>query len=209
MVASYVQLLAHRCQGKLDPDADEYIALAVDGAQRMQQMISDLFAYTRVGGQKAAFTAVDCEALLTRVLGDLQMAVADSGAVITHDPLPTIRGDATQLYQVWQNLIGNALKFRGAAGPRVHIAARRDGTGWEFSVRDNGIGIDPKHAERIFQVFQRTHTRTEYPGTGMGLAICKKIVERHGGRIWVESQPGAGSTFYFTISDNPEGGGTP
>lgn len=198
-VAGYIQLLARRYQGKLDTKADEYIAQAVDGAQRMQQMITDLLAYARVGEQATAFTAVECEELLARVLRDLQLTIADSGAVITHDPLPILRGNATQLYQVFQNLIGNALKFRGAAVPRVHIAARREGTGWAFSIRDNGSGIDPKHTGRLFQVFQRAHSGTEYPGTGMGLAICKKIVERHGGRIWVESVPGRGTTFFFTL----------
>ena len=146
-------------------------------------------------------TAVDCEALLARTLGNLHLAIAESGAEVTHDPLPTVNGDAVRLGQVFQNLIGNALKFRGTIPPRIHLSAQRDGAQWIFAVRDNGIGIDPQHIERIFQIFQRLHTRTEYLGTGIGLAICKKIVEQHGGRIWVESAPGQGTTFFFTVSD--------
>ncbi|HEV8713491.1 MAG TPA: ATP-binding protein, partial [Candidatus Binatia bacterium] len=198
-VANYVQMLAKRYQGKLDADADEYIAFAVDGTKRMQALIQDLLAYTHVGGKAQEFTAVDCEAVLRHTLGDLRIAIEENGAAVTHDPLPTVRGDAGQLGIVFQNLIGNALKFRGTAPPRIHIAARQDGGQWIFSVRDNGIGIDLRQAEQIFQVFQRLHTRSEYPGTGIGLAICKKIVERHGGRIWVESAPGQGATFFFTL----------
>ncbi|HJY80072.1 MAG TPA: ATP-binding protein, partial [Candidatus Binatia bacterium] len=200
-ITSYVQLLARRYSGKLDVQAQEFMAFVVEGAQRMGQLITDLLAYARVDGTAREFTAVDCEALLGRVFGDLQLAVKDSAAEVTHDPLPTVQGDAGQLGLVFQNLIGNALKFRGAAPPRIHVAARRDKTQWVFSVRDNGIGLDPQHAERIFQIFQRLHSRSEHPGTGIGLAICKKIVERHGGRIWVESQCGQGATFLFTISD--------
>jgi len=194
-MANYVQILAKRYQGKLDADADEYITFTVEGAQRMQALIQDLLAYTYVSGKAREFTAVDCEALLQSTLGDLRIASEESGAAVTHDPLPTVRGDARQLGIVFQNLIGNALKFCDTAPPRIHIAARQDGRQWIFSVRDNGIGIDPRQAERIFQVFQRLHTRSEYVGTGIGLAICKKIVERHGGRIWVESAPGQGATF--------------
>jgi PAS domain S-box-containing protein len=200
-VANFVTLLAERCQGNLDADAEKYIALAVDGAQRMQQMIQDLLLYSRVGDQARAFIAVDCEAVLIRVVHDLQLVITESSAVVTHDSLPTVRGDATRLGQVFQNLIGNALRFHGAAPPQIHVSACRGSGHWQFAVSDNGIGLDPRHAERIFQVFQRLHPRSKYPGTGIGLAICKKIVEQHGGRIWVESQPGAGSTFYFTISD--------
>jgi hypothetical protein len=172
----------------------------MDGAQRLQQMLADLLTYTRVGGQEITRAAVDCNALLDRVCSDLQIAIQESGARITHDALPTVQADATRLGQVFQNLIGNALKFRGAAPPRVHVSARQEGRRWRFAVRDNGIGVDPKQAERIFQMLQRLHSR-EYQGTGIGLAICKKIVERHGGRIWVESTPGEGATFYFTLSD--------
>ena len=205
VVTNYLQLLIRRYQGKLDGAADDYIAFALDGAQHMQELINGLLAYTRVGGSTdVLFTSVDCEALLARVLHGLAMAIQETGAEVTHDPLPTVRGDTGQLSLVLQNLIGNALKFRGNAAPRIHVSAEREKRGWRFAVRDNGIGIDLKHAERIFQVFQRLHTRYEYPGTGIGLTICKKIVERHGGRIWVESTPGQGSAFLFTISEIEE-----
>jgi len=198
---NFVQLFERRYQGRLDATADEYIGFVTDAAQRMQQMLTDLLAYTRVGGPTAAFTAVDMEALLARVLTDLQLVLADVKAEVTHDPLPTVQGNETRLGQVFHNLIGNALKFTGQAPPQIHVSAVREGHHWRFAVQDNGIGIDASQAEQIFQVFQRLHTGSEYPGTGMGLAICKKIVEHHGGRIWVESQAGKGSTFYFTISD--------
>ena len=198
-VASYVQLLAKRSQGTLDADMQEFIGFAVDGAQRMQQLIQDLLAYTRATGAEQKLTAVDCEAVLAHVLGDLQMAITDSKAEVTHDPLPTIPGDAKQVGLVLQNLIGNALKFRSTTPPHIHVSARPEGAMWLLSVRDNGIGIDPQYAEQIFQVFRRLHTRSEYSGTGIGLAICKKIIERHGGRIWVESTVGNGATFFFTL----------
>jgi signal transduction histidine kinase len=201
MVSSYVQLLAQRYHGRLDADADDYIHFAVDGARRMQALIDSLLDYARVGGKAQEFTAVACEAVLARVLQDLQLRIDEAGAAVTYDPLPTVYGDAQQFGLLLQNLLSNALKFRSAAPPRIHVSAVRTGRGWRFTVRDNGIGIDPAHRERIFQVFQRLHARDEYPGTGIGLAICKKIVERHGGRIWVESQAGAGATFIFTISD--------
>ena len=199
-ISNFLQLFMRRSQGKLDGTDGEYLAFVVDGAQRMQQMITDLLAYTRVGGPTAAFVTVDSEALLTRVLSELQVAIADAKGEVTYDLLPTVQGDETRLGQVFQNLIGNALKFCKEM-PRIHISAQRDGQHWRFAVRDNGIGIDPAQIKRLFQVFQRLHTRSEYPGTGIGLAICKKIVERHGGRIWVESQPGKGATFYFTIPE--------
>jgi PAS domain S-box-containing protein len=198
-ITNYVQLLARYSRDRLDAEANEFIEFAVDGAQRLLQLITALLTYTRVGNQESRFTAVDCEGLLAQTLSDLRLAITDSNAEVTHDPLPTVRGDAAQLGLVLQNLIGNALKFHGEASPRIHISAWREGTQWVFSVQDNGIGIDPKQAERIFRVFQRLHTRKEYPGTGIGLAICKKIVERHGGRIWVESAPGTGATFFFTL----------
>ncbi len=200
-VANFVSMLAKDYQGKLDATADEYISFVTDAAQRMQQMLTDLLAYTRVGGQDLAFAPVDGEALLARILTDLRMAITDAKAEVTHDPLPTVQGDATRLGQVLQNLVGNALKFRGQAPPRIHVSAQRNDNHWRFAVHDNGIGIDPHQAQRLFQVFQRLHTRSEYPGTGIGLAICKRIIERHGGRIWVESRPGEGAIFYFTISD--------
>jgi PAS domain S-box-containing protein len=197
---NYVQLLARRAQGKLEGSAAEYMVFITDAAQRMQQMLTDLLAYTRAG-QTPELHDVDCEAVLTQVLTALQTQITERGAVITHDHLPTVRSDATRLHQVLQNLIGNALKFCEATPPRIHIAAIREEGRWRFAVQDNGIGIDPQQAERIFQIFQRLHTRSKYPGTGIGLAICKRIVEQHGGRIWVESQPGEGAIFYFTVSD--------
>jgi len=203
-VASYIQLLARRYQGKLDTDANEFIAFAVDAVTRMQQMINDLLAYSRVGTRGKALKPTPCETVLAQAMANLQMAIEESGAQVTHDPLPTVMADAAQLVQLFQNLIGNALRFHGEAPPRVHISAQRQGKEWVFSVRDNGIGIDPQHAGRIFLIFQRLHTRRKYPGSGIGLAICKKIVERHGGRIWVESQPGQGSTFYFTLYPGEE-----
>jgi PAS domain S-box-containing protein len=197
---SYVQLLAQRTKGKLDAEAAEDMAFIADAAQRMQQMLADLLAYTRAG-QTPALRAVDCEAVLAQVLNALQTQVTECAAIITHDPLPIVHGDATRLGQVLQNLIGNALKFCETKPPRIHITARQEDQHWRFAVRDNGIGIDPRHSERIFGAFQRLHARKEYPGTGMGLAICKKIVEQHGGRLWVESRPGEGSIFYFIVSD--------
>ena len=205
MVSSYTQLLARRYQGQLDADADEFIAYAVDGANRMQRLINDLLAYSRLGTRAKGFAPADCTAVLDQALANLKAAIEESGAVVTHDPLPTVTADNSQLVQLFQNLIGNAIKFRVEEPPRIHVSAEQKGNEWVFSVRDNGIGIDPQYAERIFVIFQRLHTREEYPGTGIGLAICKKIVERRGGRIWVESQPGRGSTFYFTIPIGGDG----
>jgi light-regulated signal transduction histidine kinase (bacteriophytochrome) len=198
-ITSFVQLLAQHLQGTGDDKAAELMTFAVEGAQRMQALIADLLAYTRVGGKAESFGAVDSEALLTRVLDDLQFAIADQAAEVTHETLPMVQGDAGQLGLVLQNLIGNALKFRSVATLRIHITAQREGGQWVFTVRDNGIGINPQQSERIFQVFQRLHTRREYPGTGIGLAICKKIIDRHGGRTWVESALGQGATFFFTL----------
>jgi PAS domain S-box-containing protein len=199
MVSSYTQLLARRYKGQLGSDADEFIAYAVDGATRMQRLIQDLLAYSRVGTKGKEFVATDCEVLLDRVLGDLMVTIEESGAVVSHDPLPIVRADETQIGQLLQNLIGNAIKFCNQEPPLVHVSSKRNGKGWIFSVRDNGIGIDPQYAERIFVIFQRLHKREDYQGTGIGLAVCKKIVERHGGRIWVESEPEKGATFYFTL----------
>ena len=198
-ITNFITLLAKRYQGKFDAEADEYITFVTDGAHRMQQMLTALLAYTRVGRDETATTSVDCGTLLTQVLDDLRLAITDSQAVITYDPLPTIQGDATRLKQVLQNLISNAIKFRGQAPPQVHIAARRTDAQWQFSVRDNGIGFDPDQAGRLFQVFQRLHPHGGYQGTGIGLAICKRIVEQYGGRIWVESEPGKGTSFFFTL----------
>jgi PAS domain S-box-containing protein len=208
MVASYTQLLAKRYKGKLDTDADEFIGYAVDGANRMQRLINDLLAYSRVTTQGHGFELVDCAALLEEVLDDLRLAIDESRAVVTHDVQLTVMADRVQLGQVFQNLIGNAIKFRGQEPPWVHLSAERKDADWQFAIRDNGIGIDPQYADRIFVVFQRLHNREEYPGTGIGLAICKKIIERHGGRIWVKSQLGKGATFYFTLPAVTRGGQT-
>jgi PAS domain S-box-containing protein len=199
MVASYTQLLARRYQGKLDQDADEFIGFAVDGARRMQDLINDLLAYSRVGTRPLQLESVDISDLVAQVIADLAGAIGDAGATVTHASLPTLRADPTQLRQLFQNLIGNAIKFRGERPPEVQVSAQPSHAGWVFCVRDNGIGIEPQYLERIFVLFQRLHTRAEYPGTGIGLAICKKIVERHGGRLWVESQPGQGTTFWFRL----------
>jgi light-regulated signal transduction histidine kinase (bacteriophytochrome) len=199
MVTSYVQLLARRYKGKLDSDADEFIGFAVDGAVRMWKLINDLLTYSRVGSRGKGLESTDSEAVLAQSLSDLKVAVEENGAFVTHDPLPTVMADRSQLGQLFQNLIGNAIKFRRDEPPRVHLSASRNGNEWTFAVRDNGIGIAPEYSERIFIIFQRLHSRQEYAGTGIGLAICKKIVERHGGRIWVESEVGKGTTFYFTF----------
>jgi light-regulated signal transduction histidine kinase (bacteriophytochrome) len=205
MVSSYTQLLARRYKGKLDTNADEFIAFAVDGANRMQMLINDLLAFSRVGTRGKDFQPVDCTACFELALANLKAAIEESGAVVTHDPLPTVMVDKMQIGQLFQNLIGNAVKYHGVEPTRVHVSAEQKGNDWVFSVRDNGIGIDPQYAERIFVIFQRLHTREEYSGTGIGLAICKKIVERHRGRIWVESQVGAGATFYFTLPIGKDG----
>ena len=199
MVASFTQLLGHRYKGKLDADADEFIGFAVDGATRMQALINDLLSYSRVGTRGAGMEPTALETVFERALKNVQGAILESGATITHDPLPGVMGDASQLTQVLQNLLGNAVKFRGPEPPRIHVSASRQATEHVFSIRDNGIGIEPGYFGRLFIIFQRLHGTTEYPGTGIGLAICKRIVERHGGRIWVESEPGKGSTFYFTL----------
>ena len=199
MVGNYTQLLARRYKGKLDADADEFINYAVDGAKRMQTLINDLLAFSRLGRRGTELVATDADAVLDRTLRNLGAAATESGVIITHDPLPMVLADDGQLGQVFQNLIGNAIRFRGDGPPQVHISAQRNGSGYVFSVRDNGIGIAPEYFERIFVIFQRLHGRESYPGTGIGLAVCKKIVERHGGRIWVESEPGQDTTFYFTL----------
>jgi signal transduction histidine kinase len=198
-VASFCQLLQRRYKDKLDEDAQQFIAFAVDGATRMKTLINDLLTYSRVGTRGKPFESTDLATILDRALFNLKMAIEESGAVITHDRLPVVVADGAQLTQLFQNLIGNAVKFRGDKRPRIHVGAELQGEHWLFSVRDEGVGIAPEHFERIFLIFQRLHTRQEYAGTGIGLAICKKTVERHGGRIWVESEPDKGSVFYFTI----------
>jgi signal transduction histidine kinase/CHASE3 domain sensor protein len=203
-VVSYLQLLERRYKGQLDDRADKYIGYAVDGARRMQMLINDLLTYSRAGRRDEQHIEVDLEVMLERVIRSLEVAIEESGATITHDPLPTIVGDPVGLGQLLQNLVGNAVKFHSEKSPNVHVSAERQEHAWQFGVRDNGIGIAPEYRERIFVLFQRLHGRDEYTGTGIGLAICKKIVERHGGSLWIEPTPGGGSTFLFTIPDNPE-----
>ena len=199
MIGSYVQLLGKRYKGKLDASADEFIAFALDGAQRMQRLIEDLLAFSRVGTRGGAFAPTEVSAVLDRALASLKLAIEETGATVTRNGLPTVSADAGQLEHVFLNLISNALKFRGPKPPEIRIVTEQHDGEWVFHVRDNGIGIDPEYFERIFIIFQRLHGNSDYPGTGLGLAICKKIVERHGGRIWVESQPGQGATFSFTL----------
>lgn len=200
MVASYLQLVAKRYQGRLDAEADEFIGYAVDGAKRMQTLINDLLAYSRLGTKARPFEPTDCDALMATVRRNLQVAIEESGAHIECGPLPLVEGDPTQLLQLFQNLVGNAIKFRRKGEPvRVQVQARRGDEHWHFSVQDDGIGIAPEYFERIFVLFQRLHGHGAYPGTGIGLALCKRIVERHGGHIGVESSPGHGSTFWFTL----------
>lgn len=201
MVTSYLQLLSHRYQEQLDAQGKEFIALAIDGARRMHALIHDLLEYSRVESRGRSFGPAEVQEVMDAALANLKVAIEESGARISSRNLPRVNGDSVQLTQLFQNLIGNAIKFRRAEPPVIEVSAERHGSEWCFCVRDNGIGIDPKHFERIFVVFQRLHTRQEYPGTGMGLAICKRIVERHGGRIWVESAPGEGSKFCFTLAE--------
>ena len=197
-VSSFVQLLQKKYENRLDAEADTFIGYAVDGARRMQALIQDLLAYARIGrGRKPAPT--DASGALRQALGNLNESIQQAAAEITHAELPILPVDRSQLVQLFQNLLGNAIKFRSAAPPKIHVNARREGDDWQFSVRDNGIGIDPRQHDEIFEVFRRLHSREKYDGTGIGLAICKKIVDRHGGRIWVESEPGQGATFHFTI----------
>jgi PAS domain S-box-containing protein len=199
MVGSYCQLLQRRYRGKLDADADEFIGYAVEGATRMQRMINDLLAYSRVGRRENPFAPIDTDALVATALDNLRAAIEESGARIRIGKLPAVTGDRTQLAQLFQNLIGNAVKFRGEAPVEVSIDAAPEGDGYRFTVADNGIGIEKDYLDKIFLIFQRLHDRSKYPGTGIGLAICKKVVERHGERIWVESEPGKGSRFIFTL----------
>jgi PAS domain S-box-containing protein len=200
MIASYTQLLEKRYADKLDQDAREFMGFIVDGATRMKQLIEDLLAYSRVGTRGKELRPLQSQAALDKALINLRAAIEASGAAITHGALPEVNADDVQLAQLLQNLIGNAIKFRKKEEPpRIHVGAEDAGGEWRFSVSDNGIGIEPQYYERIFMLFQRLHTRDEYPGTGIGLAICKKVVDRHRGRIWVESQAGKGSTFHFTL----------
>jgi len=206
MVASYTQLLARRYKGKMDANADEFIGFAVDGARRMQELINDLLTYSRVGSRALELQSVDTGHVVDRVAADLAGSIEDSGGQVSHAELPPIRADAIQIQQLFQNLIANGLKFRRPdIPPEVHVSARRSTGAWTFAVSYNGIGIESQYLERIFILFQRLHSRAEYPGTGIGLAICKKIVERHAGTLTVHSEPGQGTTFEFTL---PDGGAT-
>jgi len=199
MVASYTQLLERRYKGRLDSDADEFIQFAVDGATSMQKLINDLLSWSRAGARTTPFEPTDCHSVLQEAIANLGIAIRENDATITHDDLPTVLGNPAQVRQLFQNLIGNAIKFRSEQAPRIHVSAEEKENEWVFFVRDNGIGIDPQYKDRIFVIFQRLHSRGDYPGTGIGLAICRKIIQRHGGRIWVESELGKGSTVYFTM----------
>ena len=207
MVASYVGLLERRYRGKLDDDADDFIDFAVDGARRMQALLNGLLDLSRVGTRGREPEPTDSEAVLRDALLNLEQAIGEAGAEVSHDPMPTVLGDGVQLTQLFQNLVSNAVKFNASETPRVSVTARRAGSKWEIGVADNGIGIDPAHFERIFQVFQRLHTRETYAGTGIGLAVCRKIVERHGGTIWIESAKEQGATFCFTLQAAEGGAG--
>ena len=204
MIASYTQLILRRYGDRFDGDAREFMDFIVDGATRMKQLIEDLLAYSRVGTHGKAFRPTDSGAAVQKALANLRAAIESSTGTVTHDPLPTINADEFQLVQLFQNLIGNALKFKGTETPRVHISVNEQADTWTFGVKDNGIGIDGEYFDRIFMVFQRLHSRTDYPGTGIGLAICKKVVDRHGGRLWIESGVGSGSTFWFTVPKKVE-----
>ena len=199
MIRSYTQLLTKRYKGRLDGEADEFISFVEGAVDRMQQLITDLLSYSSVGRKGKEFGSVDCETCVARSLANLSIALEETGATVERSALPQIFGDSTQLTQLFQNLIGNALKYRAQVTPRIEVRAERQGREWLLAVSDNGVGIAPEHNERIFGMFQRLHGREEYPGTGIGLAICKKIVDQHGGRIWLESQPGQGSKFFFTL----------
>jgi light-regulated signal transduction histidine kinase (bacteriophytochrome) len=200
MVTGYMQLLTERYRGQLDARADKYIAYAADGAARMSGLIRDLLAYSRVNTRGEPLCPTSCEDVLNDAMKDLGSAIRESGAAVTHDPLPVIAGDKSQLRQLFQNLLGNAVKFRVPdRPPQIHVAVREEEGQWLFSVRDNGIGFEQQYEDKLFLIFQRLNSRSEYPGTGIGLAICKRIVERHGGRIWATGMPDQGAVFYFTI----------
>ena len=205
MVASFTQLLAKRYKGRLDSDADDFIAYAVDGSNRMQRLINDLLAYSRAGTSGKKAEKISSEAALKEALLNLQVTISESAATVTHDALPEVTMDDTQLTQIFQNLIGNAVKYRGKEAPHVHVSASTTSKSEAvFSVRDNGLGIDSQYFEKIFVLFQRLHGRGEFEGTGIGLAVCKKMLERIGGRIWVESESDVGSVFHFAIPQGSE-----
>ncbi|HID43322.1 MAG TPA: HAMP domain-containing protein [Archaeoglobaceae archaeon] len=205
MIKSYMELLKKRYGSKLDSDANDFIDFAVDGAERMQKLIEDLLAYSRVDRKGEPFKLVDCNKILEKALKNLELAIKETNAIVRNSKLPEVMGDETQLLQLFHNLISNAIKFRDTRKPEIKITAEKKENEWVFCFEDNGIGIQPENFNRIFMIFQRLHTAKEYPGTGIGLAICKKIVERHGGIMWVESEPGKGSRFYFTIPVKDDG----
>ena len=198
-VAAYLGILEERYGRELDQEAREFITFAVNAAKRMRQMIDGLLVYSRVGSHAAAADSLGAGDLVDEAIADLEETIGQSAATVTRDELPVVVGDGWQLFELFRNLLDNAIKFRGEAAPVVHVSARPAGEECVLSVRDNGIGIEPKHADRIFQIFQRLHTRDAYPGAGIGLAICKRVVQRHGGRIWFESEPGEGTTFFLTL----------
>lgn len=203
MVISFTQLLAHRYQGKLDDEADRIIGFAVDGAKRMEALIRDLLAYSRVTIKAKPMMSVNCDEVLKLTINNIQITIEETNTTIHTHPLPSLLADRSQLIQVFQNLLANAIKYRSDKPPEIEVGADAQKDCWVFYVKDNGIGIDSRHFDRIFAIFQRLHTRQEYPGTGIGLAICQKIIDRHGGKIWVESELGRGTTFYFTIPITP------
>jgi light-regulated signal transduction histidine kinase (bacteriophytochrome) len=203
MISSYLQLLQRRYQGNLDARADKYIYYAVEGAFRMQNLINDLLEFSRVATRAREFEPTNCEFILNQVLSNLEVFIEENEAIVSHGSLPGVMADSTQLVQVFQNLIINGIKFHSEEAPIINICAEKKANEWVFSVQDNGIGIDPQYSTKIFEVFKRLHNKEVYSGTGIGLAVCKKIVERHGGRIWVESELGKGSTFHFALPINP------
>lgn len=204
MITVYLQLLSQRYSGQLDKEADEFIGYALDGATRMRQLITDLLAYAKIGRNNLFFTEVSLGKVLQQVLANLDLPIQENQVTITYDPLPTVIAEKTQMLQLFQNLLSNAIKFKSQHKPVIHISVHQDDTHWIIHVKDNGIGIDPKLSEKVFTIFQRLHTRQEYPGTGIGLAICKRIVQNHGGAIWLQSEPDAGSTFSFSLPIAPE-----
>jgi len=198
-IEGFAKLLARRYKGKIDVKANEFIQCIIDGTVRMEDLIKDLLEYSQLGVKAEQAAPADCSLIVEKVIGNLKASIEENHAVLTHDAMPTIIADPSQMISLFQNLIDNAIKFRGEERPRIHISAERKGEEWVFSIRDNGIGIDPEDSGKIFGMFQRLHSGAAYPGTGIGLATCRKIVESHGGKIWVDSEPGKGSTFYFTI----------
>jgi signal transduction histidine kinase len=205
MMSQFAGCLAEEYADRLGEEGRRLITSIVDGTDRMQTLISDLLEYSRVSREPPERTPVDCSAVFLETLELLEESIAEKGASVTADPLPAISAHPTQLRQIFQNLISNALKFSGDSPLRVHVSANREPGAWRFSVQDNGIGIEPHQAKRVFELFRRLHPQDAYAGTGMGLSICHRIVERHGGRMWVEPAPGGGTTFYFTIPDSPGG----